>query len=194
MDVNKRKKCKETFLNAHLYLLFDCGWFHFFPDSEQPIPPLAAGTQREQLQTGLLWDLIQVPTAPQNAFATLLQPQISILAYTDWRLRASLVSGAATGLASIITKHEHNYKIKYLIIFQVIDSEATKSSVHFSMSSFKKILSIFHPTCRIDLHHCNLNLPDDEWINFRPKRSSFVALIRNYLYELTLTSHFEAVE
>ena len=38
-------------------------------------------------------------------------------------------------------------------LFQVIDSKITKSSVHFSMSSFKKILLIFHPTCWIQLHY-----------------------------------------
>ena len=33
----------------------------------------------------------------------------------------------------------------------------------------------------------NLNSPDDEWIESHPKRSSFVAWIINYLYELNLT-------
>ena len=68
-----------------------------------------------------------------------------------------------------------------------MDSEVTKSSVHFSMSAFKKMLLIFHSTCWIDLHYCNLNSPDDEWIRSQPKRSSFAAWILNYLYELTLT-------
>ena len=50
-----------------------------------------------------------------------------------------------------------------------------------------KILLIFHPTCWIDLHYSNLNLPDDEWIKSHPKRSLFLLWILNYLYELTLT-------
>ena len=144
-------------------------------------------TPREQLQTGLPRDLIQVSTAPHNAFATPCNLQISILAHADWRSRTSLISDAATGLASTTTKHNHNNKIKYVTIFQVMDSEATKPSVHFSMSSFKRIILIFHPTCWINLHYWNLNSPDDEWIKFHPKRSSLVAWILNYLYELTLT-------
>ena len=98
-----------------------------------------------------------------------------------------MVSGAATGQASTTTKHKHHNKIKYLIIFQVIGYEVTKSNVHFSMSPFKKILLILHPTCWIDLHYSNLSSPDDEWIKSNPKQSSFVAWILNYLYELTLT-------
>ena len=55
------------------------------------------------------------------------------------------------------------------------------------MSSFKKILLTFHPTCWIDLHYWNLCSPDDKWMKFHPKRSSFVACILNYLNELTFT-------
>ena len=65
----------------------------------------------------------------------------------------SLLSVAATGLASITTKHNHTNKIKCLIIFQVIDSKITKLSVHFSMSSFKEIILMFDPMCWIDLHY-----------------------------------------
>ena len=155
---------KETFLNVNLYFLFDGGWFHFFLDSAQPIPPPVHGAQREQLPTGLPWDLIQVPTAPHDAFATSLKSHISILTYADWRSRTYLISGAATGLTSITTKHNHHNKIEYLNIFQVIDSGITKSSVHFSKSSFQKTLLIFHPTCWIDFHYWNLNSPDDEWM------------------------------
>ena len=61
--------------------------------------------------------------------------------------------GAATKLPSITTKHHYNNKIKYLIIFQDIDSEVTKSTGHFGMSSFKKIHLIFHPTCGSNLHY-----------------------------------------
>ena len=178
---------EKTFLSVNLCFLFDCGWFHFFPDSAQPIPPPAPDTPREQLQTGLPRYLIQVSTAPNNAFATPCNLQISILAHADWRSRTSLISDVATGLASITTKHNHNNKIKYVTIFQVMDSEVTKPSVHFSMSSFKRILLIFHPTCWINLHYWNLNSPDNEWMKSHPKRSSFVAWILNYLYELTLT-------
>ena len=39
------------------------------------------------------------------------KPHLSILAHADWRSRTSLVSCAATGLASITTKHNHNNKI-----------------------------------------------------------------------------------
>ena len=46
-----------------------------------------------------------------NTFATSLEPQVSILAHADWRSRTSLESGAATGVASITTKHNHNNKI-----------------------------------------------------------------------------------
>ena len=137
----------KSILECQSLFSFDCCWFHFFPDSTQPIPSPEPGAQREQLQTGLLWDLIQVPTAPHDAFATSLKPQISILAHADWRLGTALVSGAATGLASITTKHNHHNIIKYLIIFQVIDSEVTKSSVHISVSSLNKILLMVHPTC-----------------------------------------------
>ena len=153
MGSNKRKNWKETFSNVSLWFLFDSCWFDFFPDSALPIPPAAPSAQREQLQTGLSWDLIQVPTAPHTAFVSSLKPQISILVYADWRSRTSLISGAATGLESITTKHNHHNKIEDLIIFLVMDSEVTKSSVHFSMTSFKKILLIFHPTCWIDLHY-----------------------------------------
>ena len=86
----------------------------------------------------------------------------------------------------ITTNHNHHNKIIDLIIFRVIDSKVTKSSVHFSRSSFKIILLIFYPTCWIDLHYWNLNSPDDEWMKSHPKQSSFVAWILNYLYELTL--------
>ena len=55
------------------------------------------------------------------------------------------------------------------------------------MSSFKKILLIVHPTCYIDLHYWDINLPEVEWMKFNPKRSSFIEWILNYLYELTLT-------
>ena len=153
IGVNKKNNWKETFLSVNLCFLFECRWFHFFPDSAQPIPPPAPGAQREQLQTGLPSDLIQVLTAPHHSLAPSLKAQISILAHADRRLGTSLVSGAATELASITIKHNHNNKIKYWISFQVIDSEVTKSSVHFSMSSFKKTLSIFHRTRRIDLHY-----------------------------------------
>ena len=97
--------------------------------------------------------LIRVPTAPHNTFAASLKPHISIHAHADKTSGTSLVSVAAVGLASISTKHHHNDKIKYLTIFVVIDSEVTKPSVQFGMSSFKKILLIFHPTCWIDLHY-----------------------------------------
>ena len=143
---------KGTFMNVDFCFLFDCCWFHFFSDNAQPMPPPAPGAQREQLLTGLSWDLIQVPTARHNAFATLLQPQTSILAHADKR-SGTPPEGATTGLASITTEHSHDNKIEYLIIFRVIDSEVTTSSVHFSMSSFKKILLIFHPTCWMNLHH-----------------------------------------
>ena len=83
------------------------------------------------------------------AFATSLKPQISIHGHADWRSGTSMVSGAVTWLASVTTKHNHNNQRKYLIIFKAIDSEVMKSSVHFSMSSFRKILLIFHPTCWI---------------------------------------------
>ena len=108
--VNERKTWKEAFFNVNLCFLFDSCWFHLFPDSAQTIPPTAPSAQPEQKQTGLLWDLTQVPIAPHNAFATSLKPQISILAHADWRSGTSLVSGAATGLASITTKHSHNNK------------------------------------------------------------------------------------
>ena len=151
------------------------------------MPPPAPGAQWEQLQTGLPCDFTQVPTAPHNALATSLKPQISILTHADWRSGTSLVSGAATGLALKKTKHNDNNIIKYLIIIQDVDAEVTKSSVNLCMSSFKKILLIFHTTCWIDLHYGNLNSPDDESIKSHSKRSSFVACILNYLYELTLT-------
>ena len=102
---------EKTFLSVNLCFLFDCGWFHFFPDSAQPIPPPAPDTPREQLQTGLPRDLIQVSTAPHNAFATPCNLQISILAQADWRSRTTLISDAATGLASITTEQHHNNKI-----------------------------------------------------------------------------------
>ena len=91
--------------------------------------------------------------ASHNALATSHKPQISILTNADWRSRTSLVSGVTSTLASITTKHSHRNIIKYLIIFQVTDSEVTELSVHFSRSSFKKILLIFHPTCWTDLHY-----------------------------------------
>ena len=184
-----RRDCcgfKKTFLNVNLCFLFDGCWFYFFPEGAQPIPPPAPGAQREQLQTGLPRNLTQVSTVRHNAFATSLKSQISILARAAWKLGTPL-EGAATRLASITTKHYYNNKIKYLIIFRVIDSEVTKSGEQFGMCSFKKMLLIFHPTWWIDLHYWNLNSPDDEWIKFHPKQSSFVALILNYLYELTLT-------
>ena len=143
---------ETTLLSVNLCFLFDCGWFHFLPESAQSIPPPAPGAQREQLQTSLPWDLIQVSTVPQSAFATSLKPQISILAYADNRPGIP-PEGAATVLASGTTKHDHNNIIKYLIILQVIDSEVMKSSVHFSMSSFENILLIFHLTCWINLHY-----------------------------------------
>ena len=55
------------------------------------------------------------------------------------------------------------------------------------MSSFKKIILTSHSTCWIDFHYQNLYSPDDEWIKFHLKRSSFVAWLLNYLYELSLT-------
>ena len=134
-----------------------------------------------------IWDKYQQQAAPHDTFATSLKPQISILAHADKRSGDSLVSGAATGLAVITTKHYNDNEIKYSIILQVVDSGMTKSSVHFSMSAFKKILLIFHSPCWIDLHYWNLNSPDNEWIKFHPKRSSFVAWILNYLYEITIT-------
>ena len=102
---------KEIFWNANLCCLFDGCWFHLFSVNAQPIPAPAPGAQREQLQTSHPWDGIQVPTAPYSTFATSLEPQISILAHADWRSRTSLVLGAATGLASITTKHNHNNRI-----------------------------------------------------------------------------------
>ena len=134
-----------------------------------------------------IWHKCQQQAAPHNAFATSFQPQISILAHTNWRTRTSLVSDSTTGLASITTKHNDHDRIKYLIIFQAIDSEVTKSSVHFSMSSFKKILLILYPTCWIDFHYYNLDSPGDELIKFYMKRLSFVAWILNCLYQLTIT-------
>ena len=147
IGVSKTKNWKGTFLNVNLCFLFDGCWFHLISDSAQPILPPGHGAQREQLQTGLPSDLIHVPTAPDHAFTTSLKPQISILVYADCRSRTSLVSRAATGLASITTKHTTIIKS----IFQVIDSEVTKSSGHFNISSFKKILLIFRLTCWIDL-------------------------------------------
>ena len=149
-------------------------WSHFFPDNAQPIPPPAAGVQREQVQTGLPWDLIQVSTAPHKASATSLKFQISILAHAEKKSETPL-EGAATGLASITTKDDQDNIIKYLIIFQVTDSEIRKSSAYFRGFSVKKILLIVHATCYIDLHCRNLNSPDDEWIKFHPKLSSFLA-------------------
>ena len=178
IGVNRRRNWKATFLNINLYFRFDNCSFYFFPDSGH--------REWEQLQTGLPWDLIQVPAAPHHTLATSLKPQISILGPADER-SGTPVEGAATGLASITIKHNHHNNIRYLIIFQVIDSELTKYSVHFSMSSSKKILLIFHPACWIDLHYWNLNSPDDKWMKSHPKRSSFVAWLLNYINELTLT-------
>ena len=107
----KERTGKKPFLNVSLCFLFDGCWSHFFLDSAQPRPLPAPGAQREQLQTGLPSDLIQVSAATHTAFATSVKPQVSILAHADWSSGTSLVSGAATGLASITTKHNHTYKI-----------------------------------------------------------------------------------
>ena len=98
-------------MNVNLCFLFDGCWFHFFTDSAPPITPPAPSAQREQLQTSLPWDFIQVPAAPHNAFAPAIKPQPSILAHVDKRSGISLVSDAATELALITTKHNHNNKI-----------------------------------------------------------------------------------
>ena len=132
-----------NFLECPSLFFFDVCWFHHFPNIAQPIPSPASGAQREQKQTDLPWDLIQVSTAAHNAFATSFKSHISILAHADKRSETSLVSGATTEQASITTKHYHHNKIKHLIIFQVIDSEVMKSSVHFGISAFQKILLIF---------------------------------------------------
>ena len=103
----------------------------------------------------VIWYKCQQQAAPHNDVATSLQPQIFILEHADKRSGTSLVSGAATGPVSITEKHSQNHKIKYLIIFQVMDSEVPKQNVRFSMSCFKKILSILHSMCYIDLHYLN---------------------------------------
>ena len=33
---------KKTFLNVNICFPFDCGWFYFFPDGAQLIPPPAS--------------------------------------------------------------------------------------------------------------------------------------------------------
>ena len=117
--------------------LFDGCWFRFFPDSAQPIPPSAPSAQREQLQTGLPWDLIQVPLTPHDAFTTSLHPQISILAHAYWTSGNSLLSGAATGLASITTNHNHNNKINLPSYrFWSYDIKRTPHCVFFHEVSF----------------------------------------------------------
>jgi hypothetical protein len=65
-------------------------------------------------------------------------PHLSILGHADKRSGTPL-EGVVTGLASIITKHNHNNKNKNLIISQVMDSEVTKSSVHFGSLLSRKI-------------------------------------------------------
>ena len=99
---------------SNLCFLFDACWFHLLPGSAQPKTSPAPGAQQEQLQTGLPWDWIQIPTAPHSAFVTSLRTQLFILAHADWRSGTSLVSDATTALASITIKHNHNNKINLL--------------------------------------------------------------------------------
>ena len=154
MVVSKRKNWKETIFNVKLWFPFDGCWFHFYPNSAQPTPPPEPGAQREQLQTTLPWDLIQVTIASSatQCFHSFTQTP-NIHSCACWQMIRNPSWGCSNWTSIDHNQATHNNKIEYLIIFQVIDSEVTKSSVHFSMSSFKRILLIFHPTCWIDLHY-----------------------------------------
>ena len=186
MGVNKRKKLSRVSISVFFLMVVDFIYF-LTVHSRYHLQRLVHNENSCRLVFLQIWHKCQQQAAPHNAFATSFQPQISILAHTNWRTRTSLVSDSTTGLASITTKHNDHDRIKYLIIFQAIDSEVTKSSVHFSMSSFKKILLILYPTCWIDFHYYNLDSPGDELIKFYMKRLSFVAWILNCLYQLTIT-------